>query len=90
MLTVFEDREVAFGSVGMDGLIGPRHVLILAVAHEAVIGEVAVQLPVLPRLIGHDPAFPRDVFLEDRHQSRGLDVIDDYGSGLNEPEIITR
>ena len=73
-----EDTEIAFGIVDMDFCIFSIHVFLSAVNDTAVLCKVLVHTPVVLGLIRHDFGFLCNVGLQDRHDSRGLEVIDNH------------
>ncbi len=76
-----EDGEESFDGVGVDGRVEPRDILTSTMPDKAVFGELFVEVIVLPGLVGHHAGFAVNIFLEDRNQGLGPQVIDDHASG---------
>lgn len=74
-----ENREVALDRVCVDLA---DNVLFLAVAHDAVVGELFADVEVMAGLVRREASFLAQVLAKDRGNGRRLEVVDDHRTRL--------
>src|SRR5882672_2569727 len=77
----FEDREESLDGVGMQSVIGPRHILSALVMHDAVPSEFPAYQGVGVVFVGHELSFAGNVLADDWCQSAGLYIVHHDAAG---------